>query len=81
MKEQMKVSGNTEMSNFAKMTSIDGYNQEYTTESYLSVHAIILRKDTSWMLHSVATVLHVSPIRGVISGRWVQAGLSLRRSS
>lgn len=36
MKEQMKVSGNTEMSNFAKMTSIDGYNQEYTTESYLS---------------------------------------------
>ena len=36
MKEQMKVSGNTEMSNFAKMTSIDGYTQEYTTESYLS---------------------------------------------
>ena len=28
MKEQMKVSGNTEMSNFAKMTSIDGYTQE-----------------------------------------------------
>ena len=36
MKEQMKVSGNSEMSNFAKMTSIDGYTQEYTTESYLS---------------------------------------------
>ena len=36
MKEQMKVSGNTEMSNFAKMTSIDGYTNEYTTESYLS---------------------------------------------
>ena len=36
------------------------------------VHAIILRKNTSWMLHSVATVLHVSPIRGVITGRWVQ---------
>ena len=36
MKEQMKVSDNIEMSNFAKMTSIDGYTQEYTTESYLS---------------------------------------------
>lgn len=36
MKEQMKVSGNTEMTNFAKMTSIDGYSKEYTTESYLS---------------------------------------------
>ena len=36
MKEQMKVSGNTEMANFAKMTSIDGYEDVYTTESYLS---------------------------------------------
>ena len=36
MKEQMKVSDNIEMSNFAKMTSIDGYTQEYTTESFLS---------------------------------------------
>ena len=36
MKEQMKVSGNTEMSNFSRMSGIEGYSKVYTTESYLS---------------------------------------------
>ena len=36
MKEQMKVSGNTEIANFAKMNTMDGYKDVYTTESYLS---------------------------------------------
>lgn len=36
MKIDMKVSGIYEMSNFSTMSSINGYSDEYTTESYLS---------------------------------------------
>lgn len=63
------------------MTSIDGYNQEYTTESYLSRARYNFAERYFLDASFRRDVLHVSPIRGVISGRWVQAGLSLRRSS
>lgn len=36
MKTKMKVSGITEMANFLNMMYIEGYSDEYTTESYLS---------------------------------------------
>lgn len=36
MKTNMKVSGIYEMANFSNLSSINGYSDEYTTESYLS---------------------------------------------